>query len=320
MKVIIKFLFIFAILFFYNEKLFSFLFCDYGGDHLTPWKIEAYYKEKYFEYNFYYKYDDLFVDTINGDEANMLSGMKQNFGLRLGLPGNYILNTDILYIFQKIENENYNNLQAITVLLEKNKKDFFDIIFGLKIPIWEKETNNIRILTEKGKLNLILGIFNNINYFFFKNKFFILFETPFDSALNYKNDLFLGEMLGFNIYDDREKQSIDILLELSINLINYNNTYSMIGVIIPQLKIRFYNDFEFKIGMQILGHAENYFYHKDDKFLYIIKLNYIINSDNRKTDETSETTLFTTTPTITAPITMTPTTIPADTMHNEQDY
>ncbi len=64
----------------------------------------------------------------------------------------------------------------------------------------------------------------------------------------------------------------------------------MDGVIIPQLKIRFYNDFEFKIGMQILGLTENYFYHKDDKFLYIVKLNYIINSDNRKIDTTTTTT------------------------------
>lgn len=283
-----KIILFFILLFFYYNKIFSFLFYDYGGDYLMPWKIQAYYKEKYFEYNFYYKYYDIFNTYIKSNKEEMLSGMKQNFGLRLGLPENYVINTDFLYVFQKIGDENYNNLQAVTFLIEKNKKDFFDLIFGLKIPLWDKKINNIRILTEKEKLNILFGIFYNFNYLFWKNGLSILFEIPVYMDIDYKGDLFIGEIFGFNIYDDNEKQSIDLLMELSLNIADKTDFYSIVGVIIPQLKIKFYSDFELTIGMQILGYAENYFYHKYDKYLYIVKINYIINSDNRKTDKSAE--------------------------------
>ncbi len=281
-----KVLLMIIILLFYSEKLFSFLFYDYSGDYLEPWKIQAYYKEKYFEYNFYYGYYNFFDNYVKGDEEKMLSGMKQNFGLRLGLPESYILSTDILYIFQKIDTENHNNVQAITFLIEKNPKNFFNLLFGLKIPLWNKEINNIRILTEKDKLNFMLGISYNFNYFFLLNKFFIHLEMPVYFDMDYKGELSAGGILGFNIYDDKEKQSVDLLLELSFNISDHTQTYSVVGVLIPQLQIKFYSDFEFKIGMQIPGYIENCFYHKYDKYLYIVKLNYLINSDNRKKDST----------------------------------
>lgn len=266
----------------YNLYLFAFLSSDYGVNYLQPWKLQAYYKEKYFEYNAYYHYYDKIENYIIEDREDMLKGIKQNFGLNLGLPQNYSLTVDFLYIFQKMNEINHNNFQELAIYLEKNSEKDAGFLAGLRIPIWERDVENSRIITAREKLNFILGFYYNMSNLIFKNQFFTLIQVPLVFNLDYKGELFIGEIIGINLFDDKEKQSIDLLCELSINNVDYINNFSLTGLIIPQLKISFYTDLQFIIGLQILAHAENAFLNETEKYLYIVRLNYIINSEKRQ--------------------------------------
>jgi len=281
MKFLKKFI-LYILIFGNNIFLYAFLSIDYGGNNLPQWKLQAYYQEKYFEYNINYRYYDKIENYRIESEEEMLKGIKQNFGLNLGLPNNYTLTVDFLYVFQKMNEINHNDFQEFTIYLEKNNENDAGLLTGIRVPIWNKEIENPKIITGKDKFNLILGFYYNISKFIFKNQFFALIQMPLEYDMDYTGEFFLGEIFGINLFDDKEKQSIDLLCELSLNNVDYFNEPSITGFIIPQLKISFYTDFQFIIGLQILAHAEDVFLNDTEKYLYIVKLNYIINSEKRQ--------------------------------------
>jgi hypothetical protein len=250
-------------------------FTYYGAiaEHPGDWQVEAEYVEKYFEYDTYYD-----ANGFYGLPDVILKGMDQDFVLRLGLPSQYFISLDANYVFQDLKGlYDYNNVQTLTLLGGKLPVNNMGLIAGLKIPLDSKINPDFRLINRNSEYSIIAGMTYNgsagpVSY---------TAQAVFENGLrvsDYLGKEDLSAAAGFNFYNDPASQTIDLLAE-----IDYTSTQRVSGnsgelKIIPQARVKFYNDFDFIIGVEFLLNAENAFLNDESREYYVLKVNYVINS------------------------------------------
>ncbi len=273
-----------------NTAVFALTYNDMAGDTLGAWKAEADYKEKYFEYNTFYK-DGLEPQGV------MLRGIDEDFIVRLGLPGGYAVSLDANYIFQNLDAlYDYNNVQTITLLCAKQFDTWPGILLGIKFPLGTKIADDPVLINNEDKYDLLTGLFIKDSWGFLKYSMQAVYEVPIGQFSTYPPDQFktgyqgdadFSASLGFNLYNDPSKQVIDILAEAEYSLVQRDSGNSQKLSIIPQAVMKFYDDFNLILGAEILAAADNMYLNKKDIVWYVVKVNYVLNSDNRKSGVTS---------------------------------
>ncbi len=256
-------------------------FYYYGGDRLDYGKFQAYYKEKYFEYDYKYPYSN---DPSTG-QVDMLSGLSQNFGLRYAADVNTVLNFNLLYIFQELQEPaapvDYNNPHLFSVLVEKFNYNGPGLIYGVRLPIQNKVMDNGRFIYDNNKFNAVLGILKQdyIKWFFYSYQ--AVAEQCLEFKAGYNGEVDLSAAIGANFSDEEEKQKVDFVLEADYHAYEYSGVVSNVLTVAPQFNVRFFDDFTFIIGVETVLHADNTVLNKSNVLLYLLKFNYIINSDKR---------------------------------------
>lgn len=274
-----KKLFVFLFLFFglcYANSLFI-----YDNSFIPEWTLQVVYKEKYFENSIYYREYNFFdfYENIDNSYTETLKGLEHNILLRLGMPNEYILNIDFDFIFQKVWTYDYNNLQTVNFMVEK-KIDFINIIAGLKIPLWFDVEPNPYLIDKRDQLNLLTGLTVDLNFDSLKI-FFIFFNEENLCPDDYFGTRNIILTTGFDFISN-EMQKVGLYVENDLKINVFNNLLNYIYYFIPQIKISFYDDFYFIVGVEFYLLAKNVFLNKSDKPQYVFKLNYIINSDKKE--------------------------------------
>ena len=295
-----KFILLSVMLVLFCLPVFSDTLLDYGGDMLPEGKLQATYKEKYFEYNIYYKYFNFFSEGFDKEDVydgSFLKGMQHNFIVRLGLPWETVLNMDAMYIYQRMDDLDYNDLHSLSLFGEKYFGPF-GLLAGLRLPFNNEIPDDVRFVDTKGRYNFIAGTFIKDAGDVFNYSLQVVFEKYLAGAASripiniYFWEMSLSASAGFRFFKS-EHQSIDFILEAAYRTVNYEEKKSVVSYIVPQVRIEFYNDFYLVAGIEVLAHAENIFLNKffiddDNKIFYLAKLNYVINSDKRKKVEKEE--------------------------------
>ena len=246
-------------------------YCDMAGDTLAAWNVQVEYKEKYFEYNTYYN-DGVFETGI------MLRGMDQDFVVRMGLPGDYFVSLGANYIFQNLEAlYDYNNVQSLTLIAGRKTQDGPGLLCGLKYPLGSEMADNPRLINRNDMYNFMAGVYQKGSLGPAKYSVQGILEQPFRQT-DYRGTMDLSASLGFSFYDDPQKQAIDIITEVNYTLIQRGSADSYRITVIPQAVVRFYNDFGFVLGVEILADADNWTLNQQEKLLYVVKANYVLNS------------------------------------------
>src|ERR1035437_5742377 len=266
-------------------------YCDMAGDSLEAWKIQAEYKEKYFANDAYY---------LNGNitQEIMLSGMDQDFLVRVGLPKGYFASLDANYVFQNLAAlYDYNTVQTITLLAGKRLDIGPGILLGIKFPLGTKLAGNPLLINRDDMYDIMAGLYQKGSLGPVKYSMQALMEQPIRQTY-YQGYADLSASLGFNFYNVPEKQVIDILAEIHYSGILRGPQDVQIGpvfpeelqripgnsymlTIIPQAVVTFYNDFSFVLGAEILVNADNWNLNKIGEPRYVIKANYVLNSSHR---------------------------------------
>lgn len=282
-----------------RKKLFVFLFFIFGlcyanslfiYDNLfiPTWTLQVVYEEKYFENSIYYrKYNFFdFDENIDNSYTETLKGLEHNILLRFGMPNEYILNIDFDFIFQNVWTYDYNNLQTVNFIIEK-KIDFMNIIAGLKVPLWFDMDPNPYLIDKRDQLNLLTGLSVDLNFDLFKI-FFMFFNEENLNPDNYFGTRDIIFTTGFDFISN-ELQKVGLYVENDLKINVFNNLQNYIYYFIPQIKISFYDDFYFILGVEFYLLAKNVFLNKNDKPQYVFKLNHIIYGDKRgKIEEKQE--------------------------------
>ncbi len=265
---------------------------DYGGDRLSEWKVEASYSEKYFEHNIYYIYYNLFDDTYIDDgqyEGSLLRGMKHNFLIRCGLPGDSVINMDFLYIYQRLGEFDYNNLHNVSLFWEKFFKNGAGLLAGVKIPFDYEMPDDVRFIDSRGKSNAVAGGFYRGESGILSYSASLVFEKDVTFSSGYEGEINALCSTGLKVYETKD-QSVDFILEAAYNISRDDGVKQSSLYFVPQARVDFYNDFYFLLGVEILAYAENMFLNKffiegDKKIFYLAQVNYVINSDIREQKE-----------------------------------
>jgi hypothetical protein len=267
-----------------NTAVNALTYTDMAGDTLGAWKAEAEYKEKYFQYNTLYEGP---VET----PGIMLRGIDEDFTLRLGLPGGYAISLGANYIFQNLEGlYDYNNVQTITLLGIKQFDPGPGILLGIRFPLNVKMADDPVLINNNDRYNLLSGFVVKNSWGFLKYSAQAVYELPIGQFSTYPPERFktdyqgsadLSASLGFNLYNDPSKQVIDILAEAEYSLVQRDSGNSQKLSLIPQAVMRFYDDFNLILGAEILAGADNIYLNKKDIVWYVVKVNYVLNSDKR---------------------------------------
>jgi len=249
-------------------------YCDMAGDSLEAWKIQAEYKEKYFANDIFYLDDTIVKKT-------MLSGMDQDFLVRVGLPDGYFASLDANYIFQNLAAlYDYNTVQTITLLAGKQMDIGPGILLGIKVPLGAKLAGDPLLINRNDMYDIMAGLYQKGSLWPVKYSMQAVIEQPIRQT-DYQGSVDLSASLGFNFYNVPEKQVIDILAEIDYSLIQRNSGNSYRLTVIPQAVVTFYNDFSFVLGAEILVNADNWNLNKIGEPRYVIKVNYVLNSSHR---------------------------------------
>lgn len=249
-------------------------YCDMAGDTLGAWNVQVEYREKYFEYNTFYSGNTVTTDT-------MLRGMDQDFVVRLGLPEGYFTSLGANYVFQNLEAlYDYNNVQTLALIAGRRTETGMGILLGIKYPLGSKIADNSRLINRNDMYNMLAGVFQKGYLGPVKYSFQALLEQPF-KATDYQGGMDMSASLGFNFYDDPQKQVIDIIAEIDYTYIQRGSGNSWALTVIPQAVVKFYNDFSFVAGIEILANADNWTLNKQEKLLYVVKANYVLNSGRK---------------------------------------
>ncbi|MEI7542112.1 MAG: hypothetical protein WCJ94_02545 [bacterium] len=293
-----KLLFFVIIILALKTSAYALTYCDVAGDSLAAWKVQAEYKEKYFEYNTIY-HDGAVTTGI------MLRGMDQDFVLRMGLPDSFFVSVDANYVFQNLEALlDHNNVQMITLLAGKQFDMGLGVILGYRIPLALKLENNPLLINRNEMHNLVVGLYQKGSLWFVKYSLQALAEQAVRPS-DYQNGMDLAASLGFNFFNDPEKQSVDMLAEINYSVAQRTSGNSYVLTLIPQTVVKFYNDFNLVLGIEILLDANNMNLNKLDKLLYVVKVNYVLNGTNNAPATTAWQTQVN--PTLGIPLTVTPT-------------
>jgi len=257
-------------------------FYNYGGDWINKGKFQAYYKEKYFEYDYQYAND--VGDSVG--QTDMLSGISQTFGVRYGLDSRTVLDCSLLYMFQELQETNpvdFNSPQLFNVMIERYNYDGPGIICGLRLPIQNKVINNGRFIYDDNKFNAVLGILKQdyIKWFFYSYQ--AVAEQCLEFNAGYNGEVDLSAAAGYTFSDDPEKQKIDFIIEGDYHTYDYNGQVSKVFTVAPEFNVNFFDDFAFVLGVEQIVYADSIVLNPKNVLLYLLKVNYLINSDKRLT-------------------------------------
>lgn len=281
-----------------KTSVYALTYCDVAGDSLAVWKVQAEYKEKYFEYNTLY-HNGVVTTGI------MLRGMDQDFVLRVGLPDNFFASVDANYVFQNLEALlDHNNVQMITLLAGKQFDIGLGVILGYRMPIELKLENNSLLINRNEMHNLVAGLYQKGSLWFVKYSLQALVEQAVRPS-DYQHSMDLSVSLGFNFFNDPEKQSVDMLAEINYSAVQKGSGDSYVLTLIPQTVVKFYDDFNLVLGIEILLDANNMNLNKVEKLLYVVKINYVLNGVNNTPPATAWQTQVN--PALGTPLTVTPT-------------
>lgn len=264
-----------------NAAAYALTYCDMAGDSLAAWKVQAEYKEKYFQYDTFYNYGFETQDVL-------LRGVNQDFLFRLGMPDGYFASLDASYVFQNLQGlYDYNNVQTITLLAGKRSDAGLGIMLGLKVPLGSKIADDYRLINNNDMYDIVAGYFQKSSFWLLKYSLQAVVEQPIRSA-DYQGSMDLSASLGFNFYNEPDKQVIDFVTEVEYYAVQRGpklfpgNTQMDSGnsfrlTVIPQLVLKFYNDFNLVLGAEILATADNWFLNKTTVPVYVVKMNYVLN-------------------------------------------
>ena len=263
---------------------------SYYSDFQKAGKIEAFYTEKYFEYNSYNSVSDGYRNLATLKPEAMLTGMINSFGLRYAIFDDLNLASEFIYIFQRAGLKDFNNLQTMSLTAQKNF-GFGGAIAGLRVPLINSisEEKDVRLLDYSGRLNAIAGIFSEGDLLFLNYSLQAVAEQRLFGERDYLRELRLSCGLGFDVYDNPAKQSIDFLTEINYSAVQYEGYTSSLVTVIPQFNMKFFNDFHFIFGVEITLNAENIYSYEIDKtkFLTVARMNYVINNSRGPSDGTA---------------------------------
>jgi len=252
---------------------------DYGGDSVKEWKVQAIYREKYIENKIYFNYYKLFTRDQTGYGSITTTAMEHNIMLRMGLPDNYTVNLGFLYIYQKADQLNYNNMQAASLFVEKYN-GWWGVLAGLKIPFRYRFAADPRIIDIADEFNALFGLFLKVRPGDFRYSLAMYDEENISGNGNYQGDMAFTGSAGVNFYSS-DDQKIDFTVEAAYRIKKYETQPQYSFYITPEFKVEFYNDFYFIIGAEFYLYAQNMYMPDTSIPLYMAKLNYLLNSDKR---------------------------------------
>jgi hypothetical protein len=254
----------------------------YGGDYVPQWKLQVVYKEKFFENKVYYRKFSVFSSPGVTDPAysSTLGVMKHDFILRLGLPGDFSLDADLNYVYQKLGAVyNFNNLQTVSVFTEKYF-DWWGALAGIRVPFWNNMPFDQALYDARDEMNLMLGLFIKPGPGMFRYSAGLYDETCLLSGKNYRGSIFAAASAGVNIYSS-EYQAIDFTVETAYSARFLSGRTSSVLYVAPQFYVEFFNDFSFIIGVEFYLAASEIYINSSNTPLYLVKINYTANSDKR---------------------------------------
>lgn len=275
------------------------VFCDsiydMVGDTLPAGKVQVEYREKFFEYNkFTFEKPGVYYNKLLTIDYTTVTytatGMYQDFALKMGLPGGYGFSADFDYIYQNLGNiYNYNNVQSVGLLFSKTTSVPLGLIAGMRFPMKTSLPDDPRLILPLTSPSVVAGLFSKGMFDVLQYNAQAAFEQPLKPA-DVQGILDISGSLGCNVYGNKETQSVDLALEAQYLLEQYtgNNDqdieqgYNSVTIrLVPQVRVYFYNDFYFILGVEKLFSTENTFLNDPDTLIYLVKVNYMVNSDKR---------------------------------------
>jgi hypothetical protein len=268
------------------------------GDTLPAGKVQIEYREKFFEYNNFtynsFEKDQPYYVKIHNIDADTLTytatGMYQDFVLKVGLPGGYGISTDFNYIYQNLQDiYNYNNVQSVGVTFSKIWTAPLGVIAGMRFPMKITLPDDPRLILPLTSPSVVAGLYSKGNFDVLQYNLQAAVEQPLNPS-EVQGIFDISGSLGCNVYGNKETQSVDLALEAQYLLEQYTGYdsndvekgYNSIAVrLVPQVRVYFYNDFYFILGVEKLFYTENTFLNNPDTLIYLVKVNYMVNSDKR---------------------------------------
>ncbi|MGD0566106.1 MAG: hypothetical protein ABSA34_02105 [Candidatus Goldiibacteriota bacterium] len=278
---------------------------DLAGDTLPAGKVQIEYNEKFFEYGTIQAVagepygtnitnvitNELFTNTSAATISN--TGMYQDFVLKLGLPGGYGLTADFDYIYQNLGDiYNYNNVQSIGFIFSKGAANSLGVLAGMRFPMKLNIAYDPRLITPFTSPSIVAGLYSKGSFDVLNYNVQAAFEQPLvpdavvqpslpDFVQGGQGNLNVSGSLGYNIYGNKATQSIELAVETQFLMQEYTGYESVALRVVPEAKVYFYNDFYFILGVEKLLYTTNTFLNDPNTVIYLVKVNYMINSDNR---------------------------------------
>jgi hypothetical protein len=269
------------------------------GNELAPGKMQASYREEYFEHSEFSPVGvtDVYTNTYYGaltyvpaDLTNR--GMLQDFILRVGVSNTASVGVDLLYVLQKLDVLDYNTFQLISIFGERKFMDTVTVRAGVRIPLKSNIKEDLRLINNNDRQTLYLSAHAENKLWCINYSAAGEYEEEFLTDTDYQRQGSFSGGLGFDIYDNPEKQKVSLMFEAGADVIGFRTRYDSEFYFVPQVRMTFYNDFDILIGASFLTYAEGEIYtgktFSGDFNVgpeYIIKLNYVMNSDMRKQAE-----------------------------------
>jgi|GEM_PF-1948114 hypothetical protein len=272
---------------------------DLVGDTLAAGKVQVEYNEKFFEYdNYNFFKDDVYnkiLDTIDYNTTTFtVTGMYQDFVLKVGLPGGYGLTADFDYIYQNLGDlYNYNNVQSVGFIFSKEAFPEIGILAGMRFPMKLSIADDPRLITPFTSPSVVAGFYSKGSFDVLNYNFQAAFEQPLAPAAiemhlvpdivkqGAQGNLNISGSLGYSIYGNKETQSVELAVEAQYLEQQYSGYNALAIRVVPQARVYFYNDFYFILGVEKLLYTEDTLLNNQDTVIYLAKVNYMLNSDNR---------------------------------------
>lgn len=294
-----------VILFLAPAAVFADSIYDLVGDTLAAGKVQVEYNEKFFEYDNptiineqYYnnlkKAESVEYLTNTNTTAFTNTGMYQDFVLKVGLPGEYGLTADFNYIYQNLGDlYNYNNVQSIGFIFSKEAFPGIGILAGMRFPMKLDIADDPRLITPFSSPSAVAGMYSKGYFDVLHYTAQVAFEQPLDpDPLSGQGNMNISGSLGYSIYGNKETQSVELAVEAQYLVQQYTGYDALTIKVVPQARVYFYNDFYFILGVEKLLYTENTFLNSQDTVIYLAKVNYMINSDNRIIASSNSTTAY----------------------------
>jgi hypothetical protein len=306
---------ILAILFLAPAAVFADSIYDLVGDTLAAGKVQVEYNEKFFEYGDLSDVNEQYYKNVKGAESIEYltntntatftnTGMYQDFVLKVGLPGEYGFTADFNYIYQNLgDMYNFNNVQSVGFIFSKEAFPELGILAGMRFPMKLDIANDPRLITPFTSPSVVAGLYSKGSFDVLNYNVQAAFEQPLvpaaiemplvpDIIQGAQGNLNISGSLGYSIYGNKETQSVELAVEAQYLVQQYTGYDALSIRVVPQARVYFYNDFYFILGVEKLLYTENTFLNNQDTVIYLAKVNYMINSDNRIIASSNSTTAY----------------------------